>query len=102
MEEAWGEGTFVTVTENGFCDGRVAEVGGAAGVTVTSGSMVELRLRGGSGAGVTVKFLPLAADKPSTISSSFFLFFSFPTTCSGAGCNKNYIVEIGTSSQSHP
>lgn len=93
LDEACGEGTLVTVTEKGFCAGEATdEEGGAAGVTVTSGSTAGPRPRGDSAGGAGL--LHLAAESPSTISSNFFLFFSLPTICSGAGCKeKIYISE---------
>lgn len=67
-------------------------LGGAAGVTVTSGNTEEHLLLGGSYETEEVGLCPLAADNPRTISSNFFLFFSLLVICSGAGCKIKRII----------
>lgn len=79
------EGTDVTVIVKGFwVVGICADVEGTeVGVTVTLGAIVGFF---GTSVEAGNKDCSLAAERPSTISSSFLRFFSLPTTGSGSGC----------------
>uniref|UniRef100_A0A182IN31 Uncharacterized protein n=1 Tax=Anopheles atroparvus TaxID=41427 RepID=A0A182IN31_ANOAO len=86
-------GTLVTVMVNGFCGGCwLTEDGALAGVTDTLGGIcgffIELPEKlppGGVGSPNIVLCCSLAADRPSTISSSLRRFFSFPSGGSSIG-----------------
>lgn len=74
------EGTEVTVIVKGFWEGLCEVLTGTdVGVTVTLGVTVGFLVGSGN------RDCSLAADKPSTISSNFLRFFSFPTSGSGSG-----------------
>uniref|UniRef100_A0A182U679 Secreted protein n=1 Tax=Anopheles melas TaxID=34690 RepID=A0A182U679_9DIPT len=93
-------GTLVTVMVNGFWGGCwLTEVGALAGVTDTDGGIcgffIELpeKLPPGGVGSPKIVLCSLAADRPSTISSSLRRFFSLPSGGSSIGT----LTSIGVS-----